>query len=218
MKRKIVPALFTVLIMPTVITAAASVYYSMQARMRLFSGRIEQSSMNPTDPKLFLKVAGEPVGQEGDVSVYNETTFPILANVEQKWTNGVATWVGADGKDPVCATDFVLSSENGKTNNVSYQIVVHGQSRAIPALRFGVSTSYFADDLKQKTVRAGIVYVNKSGMSEPQTLGDGNVAVGEDVKVSVCAWVDSMALAEIGEYDDSQSISVEIIFTAGGQT
>ena len=40
----------------------------------------------------------------------------------------------------------------------------------------------------------------------------GHVLKGEDVEIFVSAWVDSYALAEVGDYDENMSFSVEIVF------
>ena len=57
-KRSFVITVVAIMVAMSIIVAAAAVYISSQARMGLFSGRIQQTTSKPDDPKLILKVAG----------------------------------------------------------------------------------------------------------------------------------------------------------------
>lgn len=218
MKKKTIVFVSVVLALTMVITATAAIYISQQAKMTLFSGRIEQSTSQPNDPKMVLRVSGENVGQDGNVSVYNEAVFPILTKVEG---NSVAldpaVWTDENGRQPISAPGFVLSAENGEVNNVYYKIVVNGNTSVAEALRFGISIRYYSEEIANEAPSGEVMSslidsINPGKTStEPMLLGDGNILEGEDVEIYISAWVDSYTLAEIGEYDD-EGFTIDIVF------
>ncbi len=215
MKKKVVISILSVaLIIALSVTVAAAVYISQQARMRLFSGKIEQPSNQPNDPKLILKVSDISVGQDGNVSVYDGATFPILTNVTGEPSTGLTNWTDENGKQPISAPKFVLSAENGEVQDVYYKIVVNGNT-ATSALRFGIDVRYYNEEEGCFVTRSGIKSIDfgstTTSATMPELLGDGNVAVGENIEIYVSAWVDSYDLAEIGEYDND-SFSIDIVF------
>lgn len=213
-KRSFVITVVAIMVAMSIIVAAAAVYISSQARMGLFSGRIEQTTSKPDDPKLILKVAGENVGQDGDVSVYNEAVFPVLTNVTSNYGYGFSTYTDENGREPISAPHFVLSTENGDVQNVYYKIVVQGNDKIAEALRFGVGIKYL-DTNGHYSYLSGIdeVDYNKTETAPAPVRSDNStIAEGEEIEFAISAWVDSYALAEVGDYDENMSFNVEIVF------
>ena len=213
-KRSFVITVVAIMVAMSIIVAAAAVYISSQARMGLFSGRIEQTTSKPDDPKLILKVAGENVGQDGDVSVYNEAVFPVLTNVTSNYGYGFSTYTDENGRGPISAPHFVLSTENGDVQNVYYKIVVQGNDKIAEALRFGVGIKYL-DANGHYSYLSGIdeVDYNKTETTPAPVRSDNStIAEGEEIEFAISAWVDSYALAEVGDYDENMSFNVEIMF------
>lgn len=213
-KRSFVITVVAIMVAMSIIVAAAAVYISSQARMGLFSGRIEQTTSKPDDPKLILKVAGENVGQDGDVSVYNEAVFPVLTNVTSNYGYGFSTYTDENGREPISAPHFVLSTENGDVQNVYYKIVVQGNDKIAEALRFGVGIKYL-DANGHYSYLSGIdeVDYNKTEAAPAPVRSDNStIAEGEEIEFAISAWVDSYALAEVGDYDENMSFNVEIVF------
>lgn len=213
-KKTFVTTIVATVVAMSIIVAAAAVYISSQARMGLFSGRIEQTTSKPDDPKLILKVAGENVGQDGDVSVYNEAVFPVLTNVTSSPGYGFSTYADENGREPISAPHFILSAENGDVENVYYKIVVQGNDKIAEALRFGINTKYL-DENGHYTYLSGTDSVSYHQIeTQPRSVkANSNVIVeGEEIEFSISAWVDSYALAKVGDYDENMSFSVEIVF------
>lgn len=213
-KRSFVITVVAIMVAMSIIVAAAAVYISSQARMGLFSGRIEQTTSKPDDPKLILKVAGENVGQDGDVSVYNETVFPVLTNVISNYGYGFSTYADENGREPISAPHFVLSTENGDVQNVYYKIVVQGNDKIAEALRFGVGIKYLdANGHYSYLSSIDEVDYNKTETAPAPVRSDNStIAEGEEIEFAISAWVDSYALAKVGDYDENMSFSVEIVF------
>lgn len=213
-KRSFVITVVAIMVAMSIIVAAAAVYISSQARMGLFSGRIEQTTSKPDDPKLILKVAGENVGQDGDVSVYNEAVFPVLTNVTSNYGYGFSTYTDENGREPISAPRFVLSAENGNVENVYYKIVVQGNDKIAEALRFGINTKYL-DENGHYAYLSGTDSVSyHQTETQPRSVKADNdtIVEGEEIEFSISAWVDSYALAKVGDYDENMSFSVEIVF------
>ena len=218
-KKALVTVLSIILILALGVVAMAAVYISQQARMSLFSGRIEQTVNQPNDPKLVLKVEGENVGQDGNVSVYDAAVFPILTNVIGHTTVDDSTqWEDENGKTPIAAPVFVLSADNGDIENVWFKIVGAGDMTASSAMRFGITTVYYSEEdgteVTHTQIEEFVMGELERAESELAPLGDGNVAEGEEVRIYVSAWVDSYALAELGEYGDG-NFTIDIIFYGG---
>ena len=220
MKKKVfVSVLSAFMIVALVFATMAAVYISRQARMTLFSGRIEQTTNNPNDPKLVLKVEGESVGQDGNVSVYDAAVFPILTNVTGRTAFDDATvWTDKNGRMPIAAPTFVLSAENGNVDDVRFNIAGFGDMTASSAMRFGITTVYYDEETGTEVTRSQIEEFARGGPENAEsmtvTLGDGTISEGEEVKVYVTAWVDSYTLAEIGEYGNGNFI-IDIVFSSG---
>lgn len=213
-KNSLVTVLAVALVFALALSVLAAVYVSRQARMSLFSGRIEQTTTSPDDPKLILKVSGESVGQDGDVSVDDEAIFPILGSVKDSSEYGPARWSDENGLEPLSAPSFVLSAENGRVDNVYCKIVVNGNDRLAEALRFGITAKYL-DENGNYTYYTGTEAVAYRGCETiPRLIKADNGTVGEDedVEFFISAWIDSYTLAKIGEYDAEMTFSVEIIF------
>ena len=213
-KKTFVTTIVATVVAMSIIVAAAAVYISSQARMGLFSGRIEQTTSKPDDPKLILKVAGENVGQDGDVSVYNEAVFPVLTNVTSSPDYGFSTYADENGREPISAPHFILSAENGDVENVYCKFVIHGNNKIAEALRFGICTKYLNDDGHYHYLSGMDRVSYHQTETQPRSVKADNdtIAEGEEIEFSISAWVDSYALAEIGEYDEDMSFSVEIVF------
>ena len=216
-KKSFIITIIALVVIMSVIVTAASVYFSKQARMNLFSGRIEQSGSKPDDPKLVLKIAGESVGQDSSVSNYNEAIFPILTHIESASTAGKTVWKDESGREPLYAPTFMLSAENGEVKGVNYKIVIDGDTSAASALRFGIDVKYYSEETGYKHSLSGVIYLDDTKNFKESTmevLGDGNVKNGEDIEIRVCAWVDSYALADLGDYNADADFSVSIVFVA----
>ncbi|MBQ6461290.1 hypothetical protein IJJ36_02570 [Candidatus Saccharibacteria bacterium] len=219
MKKKVLATVLSViLILALGIVTMAAIYISQQARMTLFSGHIEQTTNNPDDPKLILKVEGEDVGQDGNVSVYDTAVFPILTNVVGETAfNDATVWTDENGRTPIAAPVFVLSAENGDVNNVYFNITGLGDMTAGSAMRFGITTVYYSEEEGTEVTRSQIEEFVMGGPEKGESttvmLGDGTIAEGEEVRIYVAAWVDSYALAEIGEYGDG-NFTIDIVFSS----
>lgn len=216
-RKPIFVALCVVLSCVMTFAVTASIYYSKQARMSLFSGSIEQTTTKPTDPKLVLKVADMNVGQDGNVSVYNQDVFPILGSVTGTFSEtgfSDVTWRDDVGRQPISAPGFVLATENGDINDVTCKMVVEGNPSVASALRFGIVTEYIseADNCRIASCQTASIDPGRTE-SSPEKLGDGNIVQNEEIKVSVVAWVDSYTLAELGEYEN-MPFNVRIVFMA----
>lgn len=212
-KRSFVITVIAMVVAMSIIVTAAAVYISSQARMALFSGRIEQSASKPDDPKLILKVAGENVGQDGDVSDYNGAVFPILTNVTSSYGYDFSTYTDENDRKPINAPHFVLSAENGDVANVYYKLVVQGNDKIAEALRFGIDIKYPDTNGHYSYVSRmdSVNYRQTETSPVPVRFDNNTVLKGEEFEFSISAWVDSYALAEVGDYDE-KSFSVEIVF------
>lgn len=215
MKKKsaIIP-IITLVVSMSIIVAAAAVYISSQARMSLFSGRIEQPASKPDDPKLVLKVSGQNLGQDGSVAAYNEAVFPILTNVISNYGYGPSVYLDEDGREPLSAPSFVLSAENGDVKNVYYKISVQGNDKIAEALKFGITIKYLDDNGHYSYLSHidSVAYHQTETTPLPLKSERSDVLKGEDVEIFVSAWVDSYALAEVGDYDENMSFNVGIVF------
>lgn len=204
------------------LTAFAAIYIAKQAKMTVFSGRIEQTTSTPTDPKLVLKtIAGTNLGQTGNISTYGETTFPILSNVtgctimNNEESTFETNWNDQDGKIPPTAQRFVLTAENGNLSDLSYEIIINGNT-ATSALRFGVTYRYFNEELNTTVtctrVDELLPSTTNTASSGKIELGDGNILENEEIIFEITAWVDADALTELGEYEND-IFNVEVVFS-----
>ena len=69
MKRKVIVSIL-IIVMILALALSAAAYFMLQARMGLFSGRVEYVGQQPGagDPQLVLRVEDEDIGQSGDLS------------------------------------------------------------------------------------------------------------------------------------------------------
>lgn len=219
MKKRSTIVLAVTLAFVLALGTTAAVFLSQYARMTVFSGHIEQSASTPDAPALVLKSHGIDVGQSANIAT-DDVEFPVLYDVSSEFDSGVTTWQAKDGKTPISAAAFALSAKNGEVQNVCYKIEISGDVSAASALRFGVTTSYFSDELATTAYSSGIAYINSVDVehcyaeSDLLPLGDSTIAEGEDVEICLYAWVDGYALADIGEYFGGD-FTVNIVFTTG---
>lgn len=203
-------------------TAFAAVYIAKQAKMSVFSGRIEQTSSSADDSKMVLKTTtGMDIGQRGNITQYDDAVFPILSNVtgctilDNQGATFETRWNDEDGKAPPTAQRFVLAAENGDIDDVSYEIVVSGKTPQA-ALRFGVTYSYYSeeDNTIVTTTRVHDLQPSTENLasSEKVTLGDGNILEGEEIVFEITVWADADTLAQLGEYENDV-FNVEVVFS-----
>ena len=216
-KKSTITIISIILVLAIGFGAAAAVYISQYARMTVFTGHIEQSTSTPETPRLILKSQGINVGSEGNIA-FEDVAFPVLYGVESNFDSGVTTWQAEGDKAPISAATFVVSAENGDVENVSCKIKISGDVSAANALRFGITTSYYSEELSTSAYSYRIVYidsvdsVHNSAESDYFPLGDSFIAEGDEVEIRLYAWVDGYALAKIGEYFDG-TFTVDTIFT-----
>lgn len=210
MKRSTVVTLSVILVFALAIGAVAAVYLLQQAKVGVFSGRIDLSRQTQdNESELVVKVDGVEVGHDYALSGYGENLFPVLTGVNAVENHsGDVVWEGNEGA-PIASPTFAITAKNGSVSNLTYNIAITGNPSVVSAMRFGVVTKYYDDDLQTKVCRTEFAEAN-----EDLTVGDGNLAEDEEISVSVVAWADAYALANLKNFDDI-SFNVDIIFSGG---
>lgn len=210
MKRSTVVTLSVILVFALAIGAVAAVYLLQQAKVGVFSGHIDLSRQTQdNESELVVKVDGVEVGHDYALSGYGENLFPVLTGVNAvEEHGGDVVWEGNEGA-PIASPTFAITAKNGSVSNLTYNIAITGNPSVVSALRFGVVTEYYDDDLQAK-----VCHTEFTVADEGLTVGDGNLAEGEEISVSVVAWVDAYALADLENFDD-MSFNVDVIFSGG---
>ena len=210
MKRSTVVTLSVILVFALAISALAAVYLLQQAKVGVFSGRIDLSRQAQDDEsELVVKVDGVEVGHDYALSGYGENLFPVLTGVNTTLgRDGDIVWEGNEGA-PIASPTFAITAKNGSVSSLTYNIAITGNPSVVSALRFGVVTEYYDDDLQTK-----VCHTEFARADESLTVGDGNLAEGEEISVSVVAWVDAYALADLENFDD-MAFNVDVIFSGG---
>lgn len=212
-KRTLITVLSVVLVFVLAIGAVAAVYLLQQAKVTVFNGRlgIPSASEQPAnDSELIVKVDGHEVGHEGCVTAYGEDVIPVLADVSSSFDEGKCIWQDRSGNQALAAKTFVITAKSGDLSNLAYDINVAGNPSITSALRFGLVVEYNDDECGRIS---WIFTTSADGVQLPETLGDGNIAEGEEIRVSVAAWADAYALADLDNFDD-MSFGVDFIFSA----
>ena len=209
-KRTLITVLSVALIFTLAIGAVAAVYLLQQAKVEVFNGRIDLSQQAQDDEsELVVKVDGVEVGHDYALSGYGENLFPVLTGVNAvEDRSGDVVWEGNEGA-PIASPTFAITAKNGSVSNLTYDIAITGNPSVVSAMRFGVVAKYYDDDLQTKVCRTEF-----AGADESLTVGDGNLAEGEEISVSVVAWADAYALADLKNFDD-MAFNVDIIFSGG---
>ena len=117
-----------------------------------------------------------------------------------------------DGNEAFVANEFTITAKGGALDNLTYDINVVGNDSIKSVLRFGFTVSHYDDEEGYELSRTFSTDIRHVAL--PETLGDGNIAEDEEIKVSVVVWADAYALADLERFDD-MSFSIAIIFTAG---
>lgn len=210
MKRTTVITLSVILVFALAISALAAVYLLQQAKVGVFSGHIDLSQQAQDDEsELVVKVDGVEVGHNYALSGYGENLFPVLTGVNTTQDrHGDIIWEGNEGA-PLAAPVFTISAKGGRVENLTYNVIITGNPSVASVMRFGVVTKYYDDDLQTKTCRTEFAEAN-----EDLTVGDGNLAEDEEISVSVVAWADAYALANLGNFDN-MAFNVDIVFSGG---
>ena len=79
-----------------------------------------------------------------------------------------------------------------------------------------MNVKYYSEETGHQHSMSGVIYLDEAKNykeSTLQVLGDGNVCDGENIEVNVCAWADSYALSDIGEYNADSSFAVDVVFS-----
>lgn len=216
MKKRVVTLIIVFLVIFALAVSAAA-YFLLQARVTLFKGHVEQVDYHPGDAKLVLKVDGEDIGENGDLSSAESVAFPILTNViGHTSVDGTTTWVDEEtGEVPLSAPKFVLTAENGDIENVKFKITLNGDTTASAAMQFGVGLVYYdeAKVIKKMTNSFTEFAAGTPEYAETVTipLGDMTIAEGEEVEIYISAWVNADALEKIGAYTDGD-FTIDVTF------
>lgn len=218
LKKSTIAILSVALVFALAIGAVAAVYILQQAKVNIFSGHLDFShTSQPSDEnqaELVVKLDGVEVGHECAVTGYGEDSIPVLADVESHpvdWNHYV--WEDKNGNQALAAKEFVLTAKNGGLDNLTFNINLVGDDSIVSAMRFGLITEYYDDSESRMTCLIQSFRLDGTSLL-PDMLGDGNIAENEEIKVSVVAWADAYALADLERFDD-MSFDIDIIFSAG---
>lgn len=222
MKKPTVVVLSIILVFALTIGALAAVYILQQAKVNIFSGHLDFShGGQPSDDdqaddqaELVVKLDGIEIGHECAVTGYGEDAIPVLADVRSRhvdWNHYV--WEDKDGNQALAAKEFVLTAKNGSLDNLTFNINLVGNDSIVSAMRFGLITEYYDDSESRMTCLIQSFRLDGTSLL-PDMLGDGNIVENEEIKVSVVAWADAYALADLERFDD-MGFDIDIIFSAG---
>lgn len=226
MKRKVIVSIL-IIVMILALALSAAAYFMLQARMGLFSGRVEYVGQQPGagDPQLVLRVEDEDIGQSGDLST-GSVVFPVLTNV-QGYTTPVSTtdgpttewvtdWVDEAGNKPISAPKFVLKAEGGDVKDVRLKLIANGDVTASAAIQFGIAT-VTGDVAKAEFLNFAIGDLD-AGYAETEPLSLGYLCEGEEVEIEISVWVNSEVYEKLGITETTGDFKVEAVFTADAET
>lgn len=214
MKKPTVVVLSIILVFALTIGALAAVYILQQAKVTIFNGRLGGVPVNNDDEsaaELVVMINGRNVGHEAEI-MSESSIIPVLADVRSYWIDGNYVWRDLDGNEAFVANEFTITAKGGALDNLTYDINVVGNDSIKSVLRFGFTVSHYDDEEGYELSRTFSTDIRHVAL--PETLGDGNIAEDEEIKVSVVVWADAYALADLERFDD-MSFSIDIIFTAG---
>ena len=202
-----------ILVFALAIGAVAAVYILQRAKIEVFNGRLDFSNNDhSSQSELFIKINGVQVGHEGSAVTYGEDAIPVLADVESRYVDwNKYVWEGSNGQ--ALAREFSITA-SGDLDNLTYSINIVGNDSVIPAMRFGLITEYYDDEVGNTVSLIQGRSLNEKYPSSQEALGDGNISKGEEIKVSIAVWADAYALADLARFDD-MGFSIEVIFSAG---
>ncbi len=220
MKKQLITKIVSIAVALALGVTVMAAYLTNRATMSLFSGRVEDYGSTGGDSRLFLKVDGVDVGQDGSVSGNAQAAFPFLTG---EVTRDVSTelWTDENGRSPIVAPTFVLAAEGGDFENVALEIFMTGDMVTASALRFGVTTKrHFKTGNTITTTE--VMSIETMGVGESgyvaQTWkshhGDGCLLEGEEIEVSIVAWVDPDAFFSPTNAERNNGLTnVEVVFS-----
>lgn len=210
-------------------SAAAIAAYVSRANVGFLNCRVENLGTassdypggNTTTATLTVKTKdGTDLGSTADITPADTVvSLPILSEVTPTvsldYPKQPGHWKSAEGRVPVDAPAFVISSKDGESTDVTFKIVAHGSDPARAALRFGINIKYYSEDLDQTLILNGQMQLDyRSDSTSTILLGDGNILEGEEVEVYISVWIDKDALDEVGVYTNDD-LQLEAVVTAG---
>lgn len=228
MSKKVITIIAIILSVTLIATSVAAIAaYVSRANVGFLNCRVENLGTassdypggNITTATLTVKTKdGTDLGSTADITP-DTVSLPILSEVTPTvsldYPKQPGRWRSAEGRAPVDAPAFAISSKDGESTDVTFKIVAHGSDPARAALRFGINIKYYSEDLDQTLIRNGQMQLDyRSDSTSTIPLGDGNILEGEEVEVYISVWIDKDALDEVGVYTNDD-LQLEAVVTAG---